>query len=71
MTTKVHTADIHDMALDMFHHLKERENSPAKTQHIFRMICAVERSAAGVLDEDGEEHALKDIEAAGTFCQAS
>jgi hypothetical protein len=71
MSTKVDTANIHDMALDMFHHLKELEGSPAKTQHIFRMICAVERAAAGVLDEAAEAQAVKDIEAAGLFCQAS
>jgi hypothetical protein len=71
MTTKVDTANIHDTAFDMFHHLKELEDSPEKTQHIFRMICAVERAAVGVLDEAGEEQALKDIEAAALFCQTS
>jgi hypothetical protein len=70
MTTLVETSRVHDMALAMVGHLKSREDSPEKTAHIFRMICAVERAAAGVLDEAGAEQALKDIEASASFCQS-
>jgi hypothetical protein len=58
------------MALAMVGYLKSREDSPAKTEHLFRMICAVERAAAGVLDEAAAEQAMKDIEAAALFCQS-
>ena len=70
MITKVDTAKIRDLALEMYRHLKELEDSSAKTQHIFRMICAVKRDAAGLLDDAGDQQALKDIEAAALFCQA-
>lgn len=70
MTTIADTAYIHDLALDIYRHLKELGASPARTQHIFRMISAVEREAAEVMDDDGEEQALKDIEAAAQFCQS-
>jgi hypothetical protein len=70
MTTLAATSQVHDMALAMVAHLKSLEDSPEKTAHIFRMICAVERAAAGVLDEVGAEQAMKDIEAAALFCQS-
>jgi hypothetical protein len=70
MATIFDTATIHDLALATFHHLKELGDSSARKQHIFRMICAIERAAAGILDETGYEHAAKDIEAAAVFCQS-
>jgi len=70
MATEAETANIHDLALETFRHLKEMPKSPERTQHIFRMICAVERSAAGLLDAEGEQQAWKDIEAAAEYCQS-
>ncbi len=72
MTTQVANPKlekVHDLGLGMFHHLKNLPDSPEKTQHIFRMICAVERAAAGVLDEAGADQTLSDVEAAALFCQ--
>ena len=69
-TLLAETSQVHDMALVMVSHLKSREDSPAKTAHIFRMICAVERAAAGLLDEASAEQAMKDIEEAALFCQS-
>ncbi len=61
--------EVHDLALAMYHHLKEQPDSAEKNQHMFRMISAVERSAAGLLDEAGIQQALSDVEAAALFCQ--
>jgi hypothetical protein len=69
MTTTANTTKVHDLALEMYRHLKDQDKSPARTQHIFRMICAVERAAAGVLDESGEAQAFKEIEQAALFFQ--
>jgi hypothetical protein len=58
----------YDLALDTCHRLKAMEESPEIEQLILRMIFAVERAAAGVLDNEGEEQALRDAEAAVEFC---
>ena len=70
MATTFDTDTIHDLALATFHHLKERGDSSESKQHIFRMICAIERAAAGTLEETSYEQARKDIEAAAEFCQS-
>ena len=71
MTTKCDTSQVHDLALEMFRHLQQLEDSPDKEKYIFRMICAVERSAAGLLDEARGANAMEDVEAAALFCQSA
>jgi hypothetical protein len=71
MSTITDTAYIHELALDTYRRLKAMDESPAAKQHMLRMIFAVERAAAGVLDDDGEEQALKDAEAAAEFCEGN
>ena len=71
MSTIADKAYIHDLALDTYRRLKAIDESPAAQQHMLRMIFAVERAAAGVLDDDGEEQALNDAEAAAEFCKGN
>jgi hypothetical protein len=67
MTTTADATNVHDFALDTFRHLKGLENSPERTPHVFHMVCALERAAAGSLDDAGTQDALKDIESAAQF----
>ena len=69
MSTIADTAYIHDLALDTYRHLKAMEESPATKQHMLRMIFAVERAAADVMDDEGEEQALRDAEVAAQYCE--
>lgn len=70
MTTTAHKANVHDLAFEMFGHLTKMDGTPETRQHIFRVICAVERAAVGVLDDAGYEQALKDVQAAALFCKS-
>jgi hypothetical protein len=69
MSTVADTTYIHDLAIDTYRRLKTTEELPIAKQHMVRMIFAAERASGGVLGDDDEEKALKDVEAAAQFCE--